>query len=234
MSAASIKKSIASLFLGPAILLAFTQPAAASQLAVKASVSMYSEPGNWVGGALGAPEVDWVHGVDGIFEASANYGSNTDGVNIVYDNGSLWNFQFTAPSYDPSTNTNNGQPLRDGLYTGAQRFPFNSPTRPGLTISGNGRGDNEDSGWFDILNIAYNPDGTLASLAVDFAQYDTTHSTGPGLYGSLRFNSDIPIDPVPVPGTLILLLSGAFAAWLLLDRGRPGTLMNPAADVSAP
>jgi hypothetical protein len=126
--------------------------------------------------------------------------------------------QFAAPSYNAATNTNNGQLLEDGLYIGAQRFPFNSPTRPGLTISGDGRGDNQDSGWFDVLNIAYNPDGTLASLAVNFEQYDTTNSTGPGLYGSLRYNSNIPINPVPLPGTLGLLLSGALCAWLLLSR----------------
>jgi hypothetical protein len=226
MSVSFVGKSILSLMVGSAAaLLSHSQAASAEELAVTASVYMYSQPGNWVGGALGAQQVDWVHGIDGIFTASANYGSNLEGINISYNDGDLWNFQFAAPSYVASTNTNSGQLLTDGLYTHAQRFPFNSPTRPGLTISGNGRGENQDSGWFDVLNIAYNPDGTLASLAVDFAQYGGTSGTGPELYGSLRFNSDIPVDPVPLPDSAWLLLSGALSAMLLINRR--GSLPKP-------
>lgn len=196
--------------------------ATASELATTASVYMDSQPGNYIGAAMGAPEVLWVHGDQGIFSASANYDDdNTTGVDISFDNGSLWNFQFSAPTYNAATNTNNGQLLEDGVYTDAQRFPFNSPTLPGMTISGNGSGDNQDSGWFDILNIAYNPNGTLASLAVDFEQYDNATESGPGLYGSSRFNSSLPIDtiaPIPLPGTLILLLSGCLGIWLMSHR----------------
>jgi hypothetical protein len=228
MPAISIKKLIASLTLGSTIILSLSQAAAAQELATTASVYMYSQPGNYIGQALGQQQVEWVHGVDGIFEASANYDNNLDGVDISYDNGSLWNFQFAAPSYNAATNTNNGQPLEAGLYTLAQRYPFNSPTRPGLTISGNGAGDNQDSGWFDVLNISYNPNGTLASFAVDFEQYDNANESGPGLYGELRFNSDIPIDPVPLPGTLGLLLSGTLCAALFIRRRRDGTFFAPA------
>jgi hypothetical protein len=228
MSAVSIKRVFASLAMGASLIFALSSSGEAAEMATSASVYLYSEPGNYIGWALGAQQVEWTHGVDGIFEASGNYGNSLDGVDITYDNGSQWSFQFSAPSYNRTTNTNNGQLLQTGLYTHAERFPFNSPTLPGLTISGNGAGDNQDSGWFDVLSIAYNPDGTLASFAVDFEQYDTANSRGPGLYGSLRFNSDTPVDPVPLPGTLCLLLSGAVCAGLLVSRGgfvpvRPGT-----------
>jgi hypothetical protein len=83
---------------------------------------MYTAPGNYVGGGLGAQSVTWVHGIDGIFESSANYANNLDGVDITYNNGDLRNFQFSAPTCDPVTNTNNGQLLHDGMYTNAQRF----------------------------------------------------------------------------------------------------------------
>lgn len=221
MLVASINKVIAAVSVGSVLGLSIAQPSAAEELATTASVYMYSGPGNYVGSGLGAQQVDWVHGVDGIFEASANYGNNLNGIDITYDNGSMWNFQFAAPSYNAATNTNSGQLLQDGLYTQAQRYPFNSPTRPGLTISGNGAGDNRDSGWFDILNIAYNADGSLASLAVDFDQFDNANESGPGLYGSLRFNSSIPVDPVPLPGSLGLLLSAALCTAVLVRRRRP-------------
>jgi hypothetical protein len=185
-------------------------------LANNAEVFLKSDPGSYVGGGIGAPSVTWVHGIDGIFDGEPNYGSFLRGVNIAYHGDAYWNFEFSAPSYDPTTNTNNGQMLQVGLYTNAQRFPFNSPTKPGIDISGNGRGNNTESGWFDILQISYDPSGNLSQFAVDFKQFDEGNTTV-GLYGSLRFNSTIPIDTsfsipaVPEPGTLTLMMLGAAA-----------------------
>jgi hypothetical protein len=76
MPAVSVKKLIASLTLGSTIILSLSQPAAAQELATTASVYMYSQSGNYIGQALGQQQVEWVHGVDGIFETSANYDNN--------------------------------------------------------------------------------------------------------------------------------------------------------------
>jgi hypothetical protein len=217
MSTVSFKKVIATIALVAPL---FAQGAAASELATTAEVYLYSQPGSYVGGGIGAQQVTWVHGIDGIFESASNYGAATSGIDITYDDGNYWNFQFSAPTYDPATNTNNGQVLHDGLYTNAQRLPFNSPTKPGMTISGDRRGDDGNSGWFDVLDIAYNPDGSLETFAVNFEQFDTGHQTGPALYGSLRFNSSIPVNPVPLPASLWLLLGGALCAGLLLNPRR--------------
>lgn len=185
--------------------------ATASGLANTASVYLHGEPGSWVSGAVGAPEATWVHGVDGIFSIATNF---DQGASITYEGDNWWHFDFAAPTYDPVTNTNNGQHLKVGLYNNATRFPFNSPTKPGMDISGNGAGNNQESGWFRVLEVTY-AGAEITTLAVDFRQYDENlNQTGPSLYGSLRFNSSIPLTPVPEPTTVALLLAGLGALFL--------------------
>jgi hypothetical protein len=196
--------------LAPVMALLCASLSHARDIATSATVYFHAEPGSWVGGAIGAPEVTWTHGDEGIFYSYST--AEFPGlVRIGYDAGSTWfDFNFAAPTYDPVTNTNDGQPLRVGLYDRAQRYPFNSPTRPGLDVSGTGRGNNTLYGWFNILELEYDDaTGALEAFAVDFLQYDEASGpTGPSLYGSLRFNSDIAINPVPEPSTCALMLGG--------------------------
>ena len=77
-------------------------------LATSGSVYLNTEPGSWVGGGIGADQVLWTHGVEGIFSTSRNF---DQGINVSFDDGNFWNFNFAAPTYDPATNTNNGNPL---------------------------------------------------------------------------------------------------------------------------
>lgn len=214
-----------------AVLSVCVSSAAANNIANSATVYLVSDPGSYVGGGIGAPSVTWVHGLDGVFYGGPSYGSFDRGVRVGYNDGNYWNFEFAAPTYDPATNTNDGQPLKVGLYTGAQRFPFNSPTKPGISISGNGRGNNTQTGWFNVLEIAYDDAGTLNKFAVDFKQFDESNETI-GLYGSLRFNSSIAITAVPEPDALALLGVGGLAlaaAWLPRRRRQLGSQL---ADVS--
>jgi hypothetical protein len=207
---------------------AFLSVTASANIATSAEVYLNSDLGSWVGGAIGAPSVTWVHGIDGVFSGGPNYGSFDRGVQISYNDGSYWTFQFSAPSYDPTTNTTLGQPLHVGLYTNAQRFPFNSPTKPGINISGNGRGNNTQTGWFNVLDIEYDAAGDLSKFAVDFKQFDESSITT-GLYGSLRFNSSIAINPVPEPSTFALMVLGLFG---VVATARRETSTSPtAADV---
>lgn len=204
---------------------------ASANLATSAEVYLYSDPGSYVGGGIGAPSVTWVHGEDGVFSGGPNYGSFDRGVQISYQGSSYWTFEFAAPSYDPVTNTNDGQPLHVGLYTDAQRFPFNSPTKPGIDISGNGRGNNTETGWFDVLEIAYDAAGNLSKFAVDFKQFDESNTTA-GLYGSLRFNSSIAINTVPEPGTSALMLLGLIGVVTVVRR--PTARSSHVADAGQP
>ncbi|AAZ98762.1 hypothetical protein Tbd_2809 [Thiobacillus denitrificans ATCC 25259] len=177
--------------------------------ATKGSVYMISEPGNYVGAGM-TQGVTWVHGVDGLFSESVNYDK---GASITYNGDSWFYFDFAAPTYNPSTNTTDGNYLAVGRYDNATRFPFNSPTKPGLDVSGDGRGNNQLSGWFEILEVEYDVSKThIQKLAVDFTQYgENLTQSGPGLFGSLRFNSDVALtipSAVPEPSTYLTMALG--------------------------
>lgn len=199
-----------------ALILTLASASAFANLAQTATVYFKGEAGSWVSGAIGAPQVTWKHGVDGLFSAHQNFDK---GVSISYNDGNYWNFDFAAPTYNPQDNTNDGQLLHVGLYSNATRFPFNSPTRPGLNISGNGRGNNTLGGWFNVREIVYGPGNDITKFAVDFRQFDESpNQTGPSLYGSLRFNSSIAITPVPEPETYAMLGIGLLALAVVRKR----------------
>jgi hypothetical protein len=99
-----------------------------------------------------------------------------------------------------------GQTLQPGFYPSATRYPFEASSVPGLSLYGDGRGDNQSTGYFDILEISYS--GTLLeSLAVDFVQYDELNPDAISS-GSLRYNSTIPVASVPEVSSFFLCLSG--------------------------
>jgi len=193
-----------------------------ASLATSAEVYLQGDPGSWVGSAIGAPTVTWVHGVDGIFSSS---GGGPDIATIQYQGSADWTFNFAAPTYNPQTNTNTGTPLQDGMYLNATRYPFNSPTAAGMSIYGNGAADNTSDGWFDVLDVAFDGSGNLARMAVDFKQYDDTNTmSGPGLFGSLRYNDPgIALNttgtaPVPVPAAAWLFGSGLLGLMSMARR----------------
>jgi hypothetical protein len=175
-------------------------------LATSGSVYLNAEPGSYVGGGIGASEVTWTHGVEGLFSISRNFDKS---VSVNFNDGNYWSFEFAAPTYDPVANTNDGNNLAIGFYDHATRFPFNSPTRPGLNFSGNGRGNNTLGGWFDVIDIAYDQNEDVLRFAVDFRQFDESENmSGPSTYGSLRINSNIAMNPIPSPPSLVLFGSG--------------------------
>jgi len=186
---------------------------ATAALASSGSVYLNAEPGSWVGGGIGASEVTWTHGIEGIFSINGNF---DQGANVTFNDGSNWSFNFAAPTYDPVTNTNTGNQLEAGFYDNATRFPFNSPTRPGMSFSGNGRGNNRLGAWFDVLAIEYGSGNDVLSLAIDFRQFDESEDMlGSSTFGSLRINSNIalnltgePLSQVPVPAAVWLFGSG--------------------------
>jgi len=196
---------------------------AAAAIVTTGSAYLNAEPGSWIGGGIGASEVTWTHGVEGIFSVGSNF---DQGANVLFDDGNYWSFDFAAPSYNASTNTNDGNRLDIGFYDNATRFPFNSPTRPGMNFSGNGRGNNTLGAWFDVLEIEYDLVGEVISLAVDFRQFDESEDMlGASTYGSLRINSSIalnytggPLSQVPAPAAFLLFGSGLISLIGLAKR----------------
>lgn len=114
-----------------------------------------------------------------------------------------WSLDLAAP-FD--------QVLGLGLYENTARYPFQANDQPGLTFSGNHRGNNRNSGFFEILEISFDNLGNVGSLAVDFTQYGETNMDW-WINGKFRFNSDIPISgaTVPEPSVIYLFAIGMIA-----------------------
>ena len=126
-----------------------------------------------------------------------------------------WSLDFAAPA---------GQPLQVGHYSDATRFPFNASTEPGLSFTGNGRGDNQLTGFFDILDLTFASDGSVQSFAANFTQYDEgfTESWNEGM---IRYNSEIPLAAdVPEPASLILVSTALLALVATKGKRRTQTL----------
>lgn len=197
---------------------------AAEDLADKAVIYLYNESYSWAGDSI--TEKLFTHGEEGIFSYVRPWGSSTEGVRINYDDGYDWSFRFVAPTYNKADNTNVGQVLREGFYDQAQRPYSASPTRPGMEISTTGMYSGMDYAWFKVLEIEYDSvTGDLERFAVDFRQYGAKSGDHiPTLYGSLRFNSDIAINPVPEPETYAMLLAGLGVLGFGVRRRKQGKL----------
>ena len=115
---------------------------------------------------------------DGMFGAARNF---DNGVTIDFNGAAWWTLAFSAPG---------DALLVPGPYENATRWPFQSPTAPGLSVSGSGRGCNTVAGRFDVLEAVYGPGGQLLRFAADFEQ----HCEGmvPALFGGVRYRSSIP------------------------------------------
>jgi hypothetical protein len=142
---------------------------------------MHSQPGDYIGQGMDQTYTT----TDGVFTPSVNYGN---GVSVYFNGGPhWWHLDFAAPG---------NAPLAVGLYEGAQRFAFHSPTNPGMEISGDGRGCNQLTGRFNVLEVEYGPGGVVQRFAATFEQ----HCEGgvPALTGSIQVNSALPPPPAPL------------------------------------
>ena len=176
-------------------------------LATKAQSSFYftSSPSSWVGHG----ETELITTQNGsISPDPSGYDSGLQ-LSITTMSGEWWYLDFGT-----STRGN----LSDGMYANATRWPFNNGSSPGLSFIGQGRGDNTLTGWFDVLDISYSGN-TITSAAIDFVQYDEGNKSAEN-YGSVRYNSAIPIDlsPVPEPQTLAFAAMGALSMLIMKKK----------------
>lgn len=175
--------------------------AQSSGIADTAAVYLVAEKGNYVGWTIPGGE-QLIRQGDGVTFRSL--GRQYDGVAYIYTRD--WNFAFQAPEPGPGFP---GNRLEVGFYGDATRWPFNSWNAPGIDVNGNHRGSNQTSGWFNVLDVAYDTFGSLSRLAVDFRQFENLTQSGPSLFGSLRYNSPVAItSPVPEPATVAMILAG--------------------------
>ena len=69
-----------------------------------------------------------------------------------------------------------------------------SQASPCLTVFGEGRGCDTESGTFTIYDISDDPLGMLQSFGAEFIDHCGS-PTAPALYGAIRWNSDVPLPP---------------------------------------
>jgi len=134
---------------------------------MKGTIQFRSDTGDFIGAGK-----SWTVGdADGLFTGSVN--RNT--ITINYHGDDWWDLTFTAPE---------GQRLAPGTYLNATRAPFNSPVKPGLSVSGAGRGCNKLTGKFTIRELEYSASGSqLKRFVADFEQH--CEGGDPALYGTV-------------------------------------------------
>jgi len=139
-----------------------------------------SQPGDYIGQG----ERTVYRLTDGWFTVRPQYGGGFQVYFRTLDNGAWWYLRFVPPA---------GKSLAIGHYEDAHRVPFQSPMKPGLDISGNGRGCNQLTGRFLVSELLVDKWGNVKSLAIDFEQH--CENLPPALYGSVRYRSDVSIEP---------------------------------------
>src|SRR5205085_1459314 len=87
-------------------------------------------------------------------------------------------------------------PLAVGSYEAAVRYPFENGTTPCISLTGDSRGCNTVSGRFDVLEVAYGPDGSVRRFAADFVQH--CEGNAAALFGQIRYNANTPINTAPI------------------------------------
>lgn len=129
------------------------QPRKPSSSPMTGNLSFKSEPGDYIGDG----KEYLLSGANGIITAIVSDGSIT----VSFEGDDNWSAEFAAPR---------GKKLSVGKYEDAQRTPFNNPLKPGISISGAGRGCNELSGGFVIERLETGADNTIRSLKLAFEQ----------------------------------------------------------------
>ncbi len=110
---------------------------------------------------------------------------------VTIDGHERWSGRFKAMS--------NVAPLTIGYYGGLLRYPFHNPTRGGLDWDGDGRGCNEEDGWFAIDGISYE-NGHVATLDLRFEQH--CEKGAAALRGKVHWDASdptVPAGPVQPP-----------------------------------
>ena len=135
--------------------------------------------------------------------------------------GSEVSFSFRSTDgqhwWDAVFATANSQPLTPGEYLGVVRYPFGDATHASMDLYGDGRGSNQVGGWFKVLEISFTPTGQVQSAAIDFYHLSENIADRWTL-GSLRFNSEIALSPVPEPSTTLLGMSPIIGLFLRRRR----------------
>ena len=165
--------------------LATASPAAAAEPPLS-SVTMFSDRGDYIG-----------QGVSRLFDdrnGAVRVSGNRTEVTVSVEGGTrgdYYSFHLAAPA---------GTTLARGLYDRAQRTSFRSAGRPGIDISGDGRGCNTTSGRFEVRDISFDAAGVVSRLHLLYEQ----HCEGevPALFGEIRLKRSVGAGVVAEPSSV--------------------------------
>ncbi|NNF60382.1 MAG: Ig-like domain-containing protein [Gammaproteobacteria bacterium] len=127
---------------------------------------------------LGQGQTFEITEADGTIEATVEFGNSLQ----VLSSFETWRFVFD--------NVGDGL-LEEGIYEEATRFPFHPAPRPGLDASGDGRGCNELTGRFVVLEVEYGFSNEVLRFAADLELF--CDNSGSAFRANVRFNSDLPL-----------------------------------------
>lgn len=150
------------------------------------SLSFVSEPGDYIGQGQSLTFTP----ADAGFTAMVSSDQRQVAVSIA-PGGSSWTLNLAAPE---------GQQLVSGAYENATRWPFQSPVAPGLDFSGDGRGCNELTGRFEVLEAVYGQYGYVERFHATFEQH--CEGAEPALFGEVRIVNPPPPAPMTVEVTI--------------------------------
>ena len=193
--------------------------ATAAQAAPMTVFYYTSSPSSWVGQGetvTVTPTDGFAFNVNRNFDNGVSFAINDFLTNPDFQKTRWWYLDFAAPF---------NALLTVGYYDHATRWPFQDAENPGLSFSGNGRGNNMLTGFFEVLEAVYDVDGTVLKFAADFTQFDEGFADWWNK-GAIRFNSDVPLfSSVPEPATGIVLMI-ALALVAIAYRRTPGRRWN--------
>jgi len=110
---------------------------------------------------------------------------------VKTDGNEHWIGQFQA--------MNNLESPSAGYYGGVLRYPFHNPAKGGMDWGGEGRGCNEENGWFAIDDITF-ANGNVSTLDLRFEQH--CEKSAAALRGKIHWASSdvtVPAGPVQPP-----------------------------------
>jgi len=132
---------------------------ASAGAATGGSATMSSEAGDYIGG--GRQQIFDAQAGDRVVGSLSSDGAAL-GVSVSGGTyGASYNMTFVAPD----------GPLRPGVYVGAQRAPFREAGRPGIDVSGDGRGCNTISGSFEVRELVTAADGSVQRAWILYEQH---------------------------------------------------------------
>ena len=133
---------------------------AGADAATVSSISMYSDPGDFVG--QGAQRV-YHAGNSTAIDASQRHGVLTAGADGG-TRGDSFSFHFRGPD---------GRLPQPGVYVGAERLGFERPGHPAMDVEGMSRGCEDLGGGFEVRDLDLNAAGDVDRLWLVY------HSTAP-------------------------------------------------------